>query len=991
MEKKAGTSLLRRMSMVLLGLILVASTAIWPVGVNRASAAPVEGQWLSRSMSEYGNLRDVAYGNGAWIAVGDGGTILRSTDTVNWEDLGGIRNGQGEVETRRFNGVKYLNGLWIVVGDSAMIYTSTDGQIWTSRNGGSTLPALNSVSLGQGEAGENVYLAVGEENAQYTSSNGTAWNLEAGSSIPSVTDVTYGNGQFAAVSTVDSVEPPTVSTLVYGQTWNSSPLPGAPAAITFAADEFIVPSRSDNALYSSSDGSTWAAQTLSDLSVGITFRDAAYDQGSGSLMLLGNSSLGNIAAVRDSQGAWVEELINDGTTVELRSVAVNGTSAVAVGDGGSLFVRGATVDSDNTLSSLTLSGATLNTPFSSDNFEYTATAASGTTAVNVTTVTSSVYASVTVNGREAADNQPVEVTLSGPGTTTPVDITVTPQVGDPQQYTISIFREAEGPNAFLETLSIDPGTLTPDFIPTETSYTATVSNTVYNLQVTADPFDPNAVVTIEGNTVTGGEAQNVSLNYGENEITIVVRANEETTQTYRILVTRQSRPVDPAPGPGPGPGPFIPNPSPVTPAPVTPTTPAPTTPVPTTPTTPGNDFDDIATGTTSQVNGQTVFTARIDTARLAALLTGETSQIIVLPVTAEADRVVATMTGEAAALLTSSSATLRVETALGNYILPSSQLQLSSAANTLGVAEGSSELTVNITIEESSTAVQNNLSQAAAAAGFTAVSEPVDFTISAAAGDRTAEINEFSEYVQRELPIPADTNSSQVTTGVVIEPDGTVRHVPTAVVQVNDASYAQVSSLTNSSYALISNLKEFPDVAGKWSQDPVNDMASRLVVNGVGDNRFNPEGAVTRAEFSAILVRALGLPSSGQTTAFSDVTSGEWYAEAAATANRYNLIKGYPDGTFRPNATITRQEAFAIMERATTIVPLRVLENGSELSSYRDREDVADWARRSTEILLEAGLVKGSGGLIRPDATLSRAESATFAQRLLQQGALINQ
>ncbi|WP_235946358.1 S-layer homology domain-containing protein [Saccharibacillus alkalitolerans] len=663
------------------------------------------------------------------------------------------------------------------------------------------------------------------------------------------------------------------------------------------------------------------------------------------------------------------------------------------------------------MKSLTIDPGELKPPFDPLEKEYNVYLDNEVSEIEVVPTAVSENATITVNGKETVSGSVYTAQLEEGMNEINIVVTnesqppllinnvgsqVSPEINR-QEYRISVYRAGEEPNPFLQSLTINPGALNEPFDPAQEEYTATVSNAVYNLDVTAVPVDTNAVVTIGGQRADEQYSRTVPLNVGPNEINIQVSAGEEAVKSYKITVTRLDPPVNP--NPNPNPGPVNPAPAPTTPVP---STPAPTTPTPTTPTTPTTPADGlevivngqpttiVATGGTSQVGGQTVFTATIDTARLATLLTGGSNQSVVIPVRTEADRVIATMTGEAAALLTSNNATLRVETTLGNYTLPSSQLRLGTAASTLGVQAGSADLSVNIVIEESGSDVQNRLTQAAAAQGFTGVSTPVDFTITASAGGRTAEVNDFTEYVERELPIPNGIDPNRVTTAVVIEPNGTVRHVPTAVTQVQSNDYAQVNSLTNSSYALIWNPKEFPDVAGKWSQAPVNDMASRLVVNGVGENRFNPEGAVTRAEFAAILVRALGLPSSGQAGGFSDVASGEWYAEAAATANGYGLITGYPDGTFRPNATITRQEAFAILNRATQIVPIRIVDGSSELSGYRDRGDVAGWAKDSAESVLSLGLVQGSGGWLHPEATLSRAESAAVAQRLLQHGALID-
>nr|WP_281288492.1 cadherin-like beta sandwich domain-containing protein [Saccharibacillus brassicae] len=1152
-------------------------------------------------------LEDVDYGNGVWVAVGQNGTVIRSTDAVRWERVQGIENGQGALEGRSFYGIQYLNGIWIAVGESGIIYTSTDGQAWINRHQSNNGPALRAISLGKNEGGGPLYVAVGEGEEYFTSANGLNWNAGFLSSNWGLTDIAYGNGRFLAISDQQPGELTTVFESVYGEPFtDTTEFPERVSSLIFTDDQFAATSANSNRIYFAANGLNWTSEEVGPDSQFYHFRDADYDSTLDELTLIGRGlNEQGLAYGRIGNNGWVTEEINSFNL--LNAVAINSTNAVAVGNNGSLFVKGVKPSTDNTLLSLELSGATLTDgAFASDRFSYLASAESRATSVTVTARTNYEGAALEINGFKATSGQAFPVALNGPGQVTAVSIKVTPQdpsaspqvytvniqqkddsglsaltmdkgmlypafsntrmnyraevnsevdtvritptavntesdirltindgpevqaasgvsseiplregenqiaikvtspftnvpnpkiyfiyvfrepsaylqnlevdagelrpvfkrdvneynvyvtpdtnkieirptaeseravitvngqqtvsgsvytaqlqegpndirivvtndslpparmksgeanvlaVQNQQVYTVVVHRAAREPNARLANLAIDPGTLAPAFDPERTDYTATVTNDVYNLEVAASAIDPEAVVTVRGSAIEEGSARIVPLTVGANEIDVVVNAGGETTRTYKITVTRQAAAVDP------GPGPVIPIPD-FTPTP----TPTPTTPAPTTPTTPADGLEVIvngqpttivATGGTSQSNGQTVFTATIDTARLAAQLTsGGANQSVIIPVRTQADRVIATLTGEAVNLLGSNQATLRLETPLGNYTLPSSQLRLSAAAGTLGTPADSADLDVNITIQASGADVQNALSQAAASEGFTSVSTPLDFMITASNGERNVEVNNFTQYVEREIPIPAGIDPNRITTGVVIEPNGTVRHVPTAVTQTGGTYYAEVNSLTNSSYVLIWNPEQFADVAGKWSQSAVNDMASRLVVNGVGEDRFNPEGAVTRAEFAAILVRALGLPGTLQTAGFSDVASGQWYAEAAATADQYGLIAGYPDGTFRPNATITRQEAFTVLNRAAQIAPLRLPGTGSELGSYRDRADVADWATDAAESLLAAGLVEGSGGWLRPEATLSRAESAAVAQRLLRQASLIDQ
>lgn len=107
----------------------------------------------------------------------------------------------------------------------------------------------------------------------------------------------------------------------------------------------------------------------------------------------------------------------------------------------------------------------------------------------------------------------------------------------------------------------------------------------------------------------------------------------------------------------------------------------------------------------------------------------------------------------------------------------------------------------------------------------------------------------------------------------------------------------------------------FDDIAGAaWYANAVETLASIGVVEGIGEGKFAPERSITRAEFTAIAMRFAELDTSGENI-FSDVSENAWYHDAVIGSIKYGWISGYPDGTFRPDNTITRAEVTAIVNR----------------------------------------------------------------------------
>jgi hypothetical protein len=268
----------------------------------------------------------------------------------------------------------------------------------------------------------------------------------------------------------------------------------------------------------------------------------------------------------------------------------------------------------------------------------------------------------------------------------------------------------------------------------------------------------------------------------------------------------------------------------------------------------------------------------------------------------------------------------------------------------------------------------------------------VEFNVACTCNAETFMIEKYKAYVERAIEIPEGINPNEITTAIVVDPDGTTRHVPTQITLIEGKYYAVINSLTNSVYTLIYNPVEFVDVEGHWAQDVVNDMASRKVINGYADGTFAPNGNITRAEFAAIIIRALGLPEITGGSSFDDVASNDWYCGSIETAVDYGLITGYSDGTFCPNDEITREQAMTIIARAMSITGLdtNVTAGGSSFDNFTDGSDVSTYARESVLACLDTGIITGRGNsALAPNDTMTRAEVAVIARRLLQQSGLI--
>ncbi|WP_168119996.1 S-layer homology domain-containing protein [Paenibacillus sp. HB172176] len=406
--------------------------------------------------------------------------------------------------------------------------------------------------------------------------------------------------------------------------------------------------------------------------------------------------------------------------------------------------------------------------------------------------------------------------------------------------------------------------------------------------------------------------------------------------------------------------------------------------------------ENAGTAVTTEENGRSVTTVTVDPDKLKDKLEEEgQNAIVIIPVKTGADEVIGELDGLMVQQMAEQSAVLVIQTELGSYTLPAGLIDIENVKAQLDQEADLKEIKLQVTISSPTLEQQEAAEQAALDSGVELAGAPVNFTVKASYGDQIVEITEFPQYVERAIAIPSDIDSSRITTGVVIEADGTMRHVPTKIFQADGQDWAQINSLTNSLYAIVWNPLEFPDVAGHWSQAAVNDMGSRLIVEGDGSGNFDGERSITRAEFAASLVRALGLSVAAQSdSSFQDVLETDWFAGAVGEAYAYGLIQGFEDGSFRPDEAITRQEAMKMLAKAMALTGLQEalsLQSDEQiLSRFEDSEAVAGWASGSIADCVAAGLVEGRGGnSIAPLENITRAETAELLQRLLQQSNLI--
>lgn len=148
---------------------------------------------------------------------------------------------------------------------------------------------------------------------------------------------------------------------------------------------------------------------------------------------------------------------------------------------------------------------------------------------------------------------------------------------------------------------------------------------------------------------------------------------------------------------------------------------------------------------------------------------------------------------------------------------------------------------------------------------------------------------------------------------------------------------------------------------------------------GYPDGTFMPQANITRAEVAAIIYRLMTPESRAKFSSadcmFSDVQAGMWFNESVCTLVKAGIISGYPDGTFKPNQSITRAEFSSMIARMFSV---------SYVGNNSFEDINGHWAQSYMNILSKLGILKGdSNGNANPDANLTRAEAAAMCNRLV--------
>lgn len=367
---------------------------------------------------------------------------------------------------------------------------------------------------------------------------------------------------------------------------------------------------------------------------------------------------------------------------------------------------------------------------------------------------------------------------------------------------------------------------------------------------------------------------------------------------------------------------------------------------------------------------------------------------VVLPIASLGDGVrlrldAASLTAGAAA---APKAVVILQTDKAEYELPAGLLTGNVLKQAWGGQSYPSDLRIVINMQKSDSSVAGQVSDLLKKEGLEALSDALDFEILLESGGTSKTLTNFGgTYVTKRFIVDSTADLNGVSALTYDPATRAMAFVP-SFARVQDGKLAvEVKTPHNSVYTIVRAVKSFVDLANRSDRSDIEAMAARKLVLGTTGQRFEPDRAVTRAEFAALLVRALGLAQQTGSSAFKDVGQGAWYEPAVTSAVNAGLVTGYGNGKFNPSGMISMQEMAVMLNRAANYAGGLPASSKAQSSPSMTGERIAAWAEADVRSLLEAGILERSvSGSFDPSAAASRSTATVALKRLLEKLQLIN-
>lgn len=207
--------------------------------------------------------------------------------------------------------------------------------------------------------------------------------------------------------------------------------------------------------------------------------------------------------------------------------------------------------------------------------------------------------------------------------------------------------------------------------------------------------------------------------------------------------------------------------------------------------------------------------------------------------------------------------------------------------------------------------------------------------------------------------------------GKINKPIGPIKNnITIKAVTIGPGKYNSDVATFNYQVAGSGSASSLKDVAGHWAINSISQLVELGSISGYPDGSFRPDSTITRAEFATVLVKTFKLKGTGGKT-FADTTA-HWAKETIAIAAANGLVSGYTDGTFGPDDLVTREQMAVMIVKAAKLAP------AAAEPLFADSSSISAWAREAIATAAKSGIINGyADNTVRPGGNATRAEAVT--------------
>ncbi|MRN51650.1 S-layer homology domain-containing protein [Paenibacillus monticola] len=178
-------------------------------------------------------------------------------------------------------------------------------------------------------------------------------------------------------------------------------------------------------------------------------------------------------------------------------------------------------------------------------------------------------------------------------------------------------------------------------------------------------------------------------------------------------------------------------------------------------------------------------------------------------------------------------------------------------------------------------------------------------------------------------------------------------------------------------FAASTNANKVDDITGHWAESTLKQWQEKGLITGYEDGSIQPNHKITRAEFAVLINKSFGFKDTA-TIDFKDVKHSDWFYTDIAKATSAGYIKGYPNQTFKPNQSLSREEM------AVIVTSLLQLKGSVTPTVFTDTTAGHEWSKGPIGAIVEAGLMVGYGQKFNPLTSATRAEAVSVLDRALK-------